>query len=196
MANREVTLDRHRLEATLTAVLDHALPALSPFDWRLVGTAAALLHGVDLLTGDVDILVKDRAAVDAFASALAVFPCLDPPTWLGQSPQYFTRFDVDGVKVEMSTVEFDYDQDYSETLGCGPWEHYILLPCGRYSVPTVTLELRLITELRRGRPDRYRPLLAFLHDHGCDRAFIVRGMEAAGTSANLQGEVLQSLDAT
>jgi len=190
-------LNRERLVTTLSTVLERAQEALAPFEWRLVGTGAALLHGGDLLTGDVDILVKDRAAVDAFAGALAAFPSLQSPTLLESSPQYFTRFDVDGVKVEMSTVEVAFDQDYSETLGRGPWEHYALLPCGPYLVPTVALELRLITEFRRQRPDRYQPLLAHLAAHGCDLPFVMRGLESAGlpaqTEATVQAEVLAAL---
>jgi len=58
------------------------------------------------------------------------------------------------MKVELSTVEVAFDQDHSETLGHGPWEHNALLAGGARLVPTVTLELRLLTELRRDRADR------------------------------------------
>jgi hypothetical protein len=32
-------------------------------------------------------------------------PCLDPPAWLPDARQYFTRFAVDGTAAEASTVE-------------------------------------------------------------------------------------------
>jgi hypothetical protein len=58
---------------TLTLVLDHVLPAGSPpagrlpscagIDYRLVGTGAAMLHGVDLPVGDLDLLFLERAGV-------------------------------------------------------------------------------------------------------------------------------------
>jgi len=193
MTHSTPSLDRERLVATLVAVLDRAQKALAPFEWRLVGTGAALLHGVDLPAGDVDILVRERAAVDAFAAAMAPFAWLQPPAWLEVSPQYYANYDVHGVEVGISTVEVDLDGDHSETLGRGPWQHFVLLPCGPYSVPTVALELRLITELYRRRPDRYRPILAFMGEHGCDLPFIVRAMEAAGLPASARAEVQSAL---
>jgi hypothetical protein len=57
-------------------VLDHAMPACAQIEYRLVGTGAALLHGVQLPAGDIDILVKEREDVDAFGSALSSFKCL------------------------------------------------------------------------------------------------------------------------
>jgi hypothetical protein len=79
MSHPAPALDRARLVQTLVAVLDHALPACAAIDYPLVGTGAALLRGVDLPAGDVDILVKERSAVDALGAALAVFPCPAPP---------------------------------------------------------------------------------------------------------------------
>ena len=69
-------LTRSRLQETLIVVLDDVRPAYPDIDYRLVGTGAALLHGVDLPAGDVDILIKERAGVDAFGAALASFECL------------------------------------------------------------------------------------------------------------------------
>jgi hypothetical protein len=60
-------------------------------------------------------------------------------------------------------------------------------------VPTVALELRLITELYRGREDRYRPLLSFMRANGCDLNFIVRGIETVGLAPALKDEVLRAL---
>lgn len=191
--SQRVPLDRSRLERTLVAVLDLALPACSCFDWRLVGTSAALLHGVPLPTADVDILVRERGAVDAFSAALSSFPCTAAPAWLEHSRQYYCAHDVNGASVEFSTVEVPSDLEYIETFGRGPWVHYALLPCGPYSVPTVALELRLITELRRQRPDRYRPILEFMAVHGCDLPLIGRAIAAAGVPQPLQEEVLRGL---
>ena len=153
-------LDRSRLQETLITVLDHTLPIHPDIQYRLVGTGAALLHGVDLPAGDVDLLVKERSDVDAFADALASFECLEPLAWLPDDDQYYANYMVNGVEVGISTVEVETDLDTIETFGSGPWErHYVFLPCGPYRVPTVKLELRLITELYRDRPERYNPII-------------------------------------
>lgn len=155
MAHQGTPLGRESLQSTLALVLDHAADALAPYQWRLVGTGAALLHGVDLPTGDIDFLVRERAAVDAFAAAMAPFHALHSPAWLESARQYYAAYLVNGAQVDISTVEAQFEGDHSECIGSGPWERYSLLPCGGYQVPTVSLELRLLTDLLRRRPERY-----------------------------------------
>lgn len=180
MKRRDTLLDRSRLEQTLIAVLDHTLPLYPDIAYRLVGTGAALLHGVQLPAGDVDLLVKERSDVDALSAALSPFKCLEPPAWLPEDRQYYANYLVNGVEVGISTVEVETDADFIETYGAGPWErHYVLLPCGPYFVPTVALELRLITELYRDRPDRYNPLIQHLRAHSYDLDLLRRGLPQA-----------------
>jgi hypothetical protein len=187
-------LDRSRLQATLITVLDHVMPVYPDIDYRLVGTGAALLHGVDLPAGDVDILVRERSAVDAFDAALAPYACLEPPAWLSHSHQYYANYAVNGVEVGISTVEIETGSDIIETYGPGPWErHYVLLPCGPYTVPTVALELRLITELYRDRPERYRPLIQYIRARGCDLDLVRRGLAAPRLPQAVQERVLGQL---
>jgi len=188
-----LTLDR--LQAVLCIVLDHAGPALARHPYRLVGTAAALLQGVALPARDIDILVRERPAVDAIGAALAAFRCLDPPAYLPAARQYYGNYEVDGVEVGISTVEWETDSDGIECLGRGPWEHYHLVPCGPYTVPAVALELRLVSELCRGRPDRYGPLLAHLRAHGGDAALVCRGLAARGFDSQRQQEIVRQLTA-
>jgi hypothetical protein len=187
-------LDRSRLQETLIIVLDHTLPLYPDIQYRLVGTGAALLHGADLPAGDIDILVKQRSDVDAFGVALSSFQCLEAPAWLPEARQFYANYVVNGVEVGISTVEVETDSDLIETFGPGPWErHYVLLPCGPYSVPTVRLELRLITELCRDRPDRYNPLLHHLGAHGCDLDLVRRGLALGRLSEVVQEDVLGQL---
>ena len=177
MARSGPILDRVLLVETLTLVLDHVLPACAGIDYRLVGTGAAMLHGVDLPVGDLDVTLKERSDVDAFGTALSSFGCLFAPTWLPDTRQYYGNYAVNSVEVGLSTVEIETDSDTIETYGPGLWEkHYSLLPCGSYQVPTVNLELRLITELYRDRPDRYTPLIVYLREHGCDLDLVRRGL--------------------
>ncbi len=193
MEHPEPTLSLERLRETLIAFLDATMPTCAHVVYRVVGTGAALLHGVPLPAADIDILVKERADVDALDATLSAYPCLVPPVWLPDSRQYYAGYDVQGVEVELSTVEIDSDADTIETFGRGPWEHYVLIPCGRYSVPTVALELRLITELYRNRPDRYRPLIEFMQTQGCDLDFVQQGISAAGLPEALRDDVLSQL---
>jgi hypothetical protein len=189
-------LDQARLREMLTMVLDHAMPACAQIPYRLVGTGAALLHGVQLPTGDIDILVKERKDVDAFGSTLSCFKCLFPPTWLPEARQYYANYEVNGIEVEISTVEVETDSDVLETIGRGPWEHFSLIPCGPYAVPTVALELRLITELARQRPDRYTPIIQFMQVNGCDIELIRRGMEITRLPQASREDVLNQLQGT
>jgi hypothetical protein len=189
-------LDQARLRETLTTLLDHATPACAQVEYRLVGTGAALLRGVQLPTGDVDILVRERRDVDALGAALAPFECLFAPAWLPEDRQYYANYDLDGVEVGISTVEVDTDSDAFETIGPGPWIHFSLLECGPYSVPTVALELRLATELYRARPDRYRPILRHLQTHACDTELLRRALISARVPQALQADVLSELRGT
>ncbi len=69
-----------------------------------------------------------------------------------------------------------------ECIGRGPWEHYVLVPCGPHRVPVVRLELRLATELPRDRPDRHEPLIDHLARRGFDPDLLERAMTARGLS--------------
>ncbi len=192
-AHPEPTLDHVKFLEALTAFLDHVMPACDRVEYRLVGTGAALLHGVSLPAADIDILVRERGGVDAFVAALPPFRCLEAPAWLACSRQYYANYEVKGVEVGISTVEVDSEADTRETFGRGPWERFSLLPCGRYTVPAVALELRLVTELIRNRQDRSCPLIEHMQRHGCDLVFLRRSLEAVGIPAALREEVLGRL---
>jgi len=195
MGGPEAVLERARLVAALTVALDHVVPTHPDLQYRLVGTGAALLHSVELPAADIDLLVRRRQDVDAFGSALSEFRCLDQPAWLETTRQYYANYEVEGVEVGISTVEVDTAVDTIETMGPGPWEHFVPLACGPLVVPTVCLELRLITELYRNRPERYRPLMEHLRAKGCDVGLLQRGMQNARLPETLQDQVLRKLAA-
>ncbi|MGP3961945.1 hypothetical protein ACTWPT_38760 [Nonomuraea sp. 3N208] len=100
--------------------------------------------------------------------------------------QYFARYEVRGVKVEISTVERQVDSDAMECVGRGPWEHCVWIVCGSHQVPAVRLELRLATELLRDRADRYEPLLDHMSAHGCDPDLLHRALRDQGVPADRQ----------
>jgi hypothetical protein len=189
-------LDETAIRQTLMAVLDRVLPVAPDVEYRFVGTASAVLRGIRMPAGDLDILLKERQGVDRFAGAVSEMPsttCLVPPTWEAEYRQYFARYLVDGVVVEFSTVESQTDSDAMECFGRGPWEHVELVPCGSHQVPSVSLELRLITELRRQRLERYQPIVAYLREHGCDVELLRRGMAARQVVDDLQEAILGQL---
>ena len=187
-----MSLTQAEVARTLGRVLEAWQPA---FPYRLVGTAAALLQGVELPARAIDILLRERAAVDQFAAALAHCPALQEPVWLAGDHQYFCNFEVEGVEVGASTVEIDTGHDTAETFGTGPWRHFVEVPLGAHRVPAVRLELRLATELLRRRRDRAEPLIAFLNAHGCDTSLASRALQNAGIAPRTRTRVLARLTA-
>ncbi len=182
-----------KLQTVLSLVLDRVDSDAVGLEYRLVGTAAAVIQGVRLPTGDVDILVAQRGDVERFAAALHGWPCLAPPAWLPEARQFFTRFGVDGVDVEISTVEWPARTDTFECVGRGPWRHHVRIQMGRHVVPAVSLELRLASELVRNRPDRYAPMIEHMQLHGADVHLVLRAMRDRGVAAALQDRVAQQL---
>lgn len=91
--------------------------------------------------------------------------------------QYFTHFEVNGVGVGSSTVEIPTDADTFECIGRGPWEHYVDVRIGKHVVPVVRLELRLVSELVRNRPDRYTPLIEYMRSQGADLQLVQKAMD-------------------
>jgi hypothetical protein len=65
--------------------------------------------------------------------------------------------------------------------------------CGPYAILAVALELRLVSELVRDRPDRSLPLIRHMRLHGCDIALVRRGMAARNLPQALQERVLGQL---
>jgi hypothetical protein len=172
--------DSRELDAVLRTGFDLIRAVAPGLRYRLVGTAAACLQGVDLPVGDVDILVDRRDDVDAVAEALAGLPCVTAPQWLASARQYFACYSVDGVGFGVSTVEVACDEDGWECQGPGPWRHHVTVDCGGHRIECVGLELRLTTEFLRDRPDRYQPLLAHLGVHGADLELLRQSMTVRG----------------
>ena len=195
----DIVLDEMRVRETLVTIFDCVLPAAPDVEYRFGGTASVLFRGIALPAGDIDFLLQQRRDVDLFSrgvSALSSTRCLMPPTWLPDDSQYFARYVVDNVVVEFTTVELqeELETDTFECVGRGPWEHFDLISCGPYRVPTVALELRLLSELRRNRPERYRPILETLRRQRCDVALVRRGFVARSIPEALQRETLKYIE--
>lgn len=95
--------------------------------------------------------------------------------------------------MEISTVERSADTDAFECVGRGPWEHCVRVEVGRHHVPAVGLELRLVTEIVRDRPDRFEPLIEHMQVHGADLPFVRRAMTDRAVDVARQEEILDRL---
>ncbi len=195
MAARTNGVHNDLVRRALAIVLARIQPVAtsSAVEYRVVGTAAAMLRGVPLPVGDLDILLKERRGVDLFAQVLSDFPCITPPTYLADARQYFANYDVDGVKAELSTVEWETHSDAVECIGCASWEHFSLVGIDSFAAPVVALELRVVSELVRGRSKQFTVVAGFLRRNGCDIELVRRGMCAGGVPEQRQLEVLALL---
>lgn len=182
-----------QLREILATVLDRVAGSGAAVDYRLVGTGAAVVQGVSLDAGDIDILAARRADVDAIAVALPPGACRAAPAWLPDARQYFARYAVDDMDVEISTVEWPTSLDTMECIGAGPWRHYVWVACGAHQVPAVRLELRLVTELIRGRPEQAAALVRHLRAHGGDLGLLRRSMTDRAVPPDQRRRVLEEL---
>jgi hypothetical protein len=107
--------------------------------------------------------------------------------------QYFARVVAVGVAIELSTVEIAADADTMECFGIGPWLHYDLVSCAGHDVPAVATELRLITEVTRGREDRYRPIIEYLGRNACNAELVRRGLANAGVTPDVVDRILAEI---
>ncbi len=135
---------------------------------RVVGTASSALRGIDLPVADVDILARDRDTVDELVAVSG-----SPPAALIETPfghQYLAEHELNGVPVLFSTVESNVTgrRRLAECVGETPWKYYSLVEVAGRPVPVVASELRLASDLMRGRDDRWRPIAADLLANGFD----------------------------
>jgi hypothetical protein len=81
---------------------------------------------------------------------------------------------VDGVKTELSTLEWETDSDAVECIGSGPWDHFSLVPIDSVAAPVVAFELRIVSELVRSRTEQFTAIATFLRRNGCDIQLVRR----------------------
>jgi hypothetical protein len=183
--------------ADVGRVLSTVLPLVSAREFRLVGGAASALHGVELSAGDVDLLFREQDGVDRSCAALSIdYTVVEPPSWIEDSCQYFASVLVGGARVELSTVELHTDLDTMECFGPGPWTHFDHVACGEIVVPVVAEELRLVTEVARGREARWSAIARFLGDRGGDVELVQRGLADHGIDRNRVARIVALLLAT
>jgi hypothetical protein len=62
-----------------------------------------------------------------------------------------------------------------------------------FAAPVVALELRIVSELVRGRTEQFTVIAAYLRRNGCDIELVRRGMCVGGVPEQRQFEVLALL---
>lgn len=139
---------------------------------RVVGTASSSLRGIVLPVADIDILARDRATIDELVAASASSPATLIETPFGR--QYLAEHRVDDVPMQFSTVERDPSgrSRLAECVGETPWRHFSFVDVDGHPVPVVASELRLASDLMRGREDRWRPIAAHLVATGIDQELL------------------------
>ncbi len=135
---------------------------------RVVGTASSALRGIELAVADVDILARDRETVDELVAVSG-----SPPATLIETPfgyQYLADHQLSGVPMQLSTVESNLTgrRRLAECGGETPWRYYSLVDVAGRPVAVVASELRLASDLLRGRDNRWRPIAAHLVAIGFD----------------------------
>lgn len=161
-----IVITADQVVAALSPVLDDLVRLSERV--RVVGTASSALRGVALPVGDVDILARDRHTVDELVLALG-----SPSATVIQTPfghQYLADHAVGGVPVQVSTVESTVSgrRRLAECVGETPWRYYSLVDVAGRPIPVVASELRLASDIMRGRDDRWRPIAAHLVTTGVD----------------------------
>lgn len=138
----------------------------------LVGTASCAVIGIDLPVGDVDFLARDRQVVDELGAAAesAGFKTLFAPGWLPWRPgsgQYFARYALGKVWVELSTAEVD-----GKPRETAAWVQARYVEIDGVPIALEAPETRLATELARNRPARWVPIARHLARHGYDESLL------------------------
>ena len=189
-SHREMALDRGVVVRTIEFVLARVPPA----EMRLVGTSSSLVRGIPIQADDIDILFRTRSDIDAWCAQLqSTTAAVTYPEWLADGRQYFARLILDGVIIELSTVEAPSRDDTMECVGIGPWAHFDSVTCGGVIVQATASELRLLSELERNRRDRAVPILGVLKKKGCDIDLVRRGLNRMAADTVVFHEVLSEL---
>lgn len=98
------------------------------------------------------------------------------PVWDADWEQYYSSYSIGGLAVGFGTVETPVSAviPIGECMGDSPWDHFDRVNIEGHSIAVVASELRLLSELVRGRPDRWRPIAAHLARHGYDEDLMAR----------------------
>jgi hypothetical protein len=192
-------------ESVLEEVVAVASPSLECAEtrWAVLGSVATALQGCSVTPRDIDILAVEPAGVFRFVELMAAYTparCENLKShddWhssqaepVSEGPDdygfywYFTRWVIDGVKVEVAHIVGPEGQKTSEE-GAGIWEagpeiwpHIHKVPFREYQVPVVPLEIQLETSLQRGLDQRVAEIQSVLRREGYDEALVKRALSA------------------
>ena len=96
--------------------------------------------GIEIATNDIDILFKTRKGIEDSHEILQKIGCLKKLEFLGiegEGGQYLAIYEIEGITMDLSTIEYEAQTDGKEYYGEGPWKHYEFIKVGKYDIPVV-----------------------------------------------------------
>jgi hypothetical protein len=151
--------------------------------------------------GDVDIYTKNKEGIAQFAELLKEYSLIEKcelphgENWLSslEEPAYTQTFSsgfswtkgswiINGFKVEVvhisnsAGIPDSMDGDGIWEGGRFIWNHCKNVTIGRYTIPTVPLEIQLESNLRRQRSDRTQAIITALQKYGYDQELIEKAL--------------------
>jgi hypothetical protein len=173
----------------------------SKLEWILVGSVGSVLQGCEMTPGDVDIYTENKEGIAQFAVLLKEYSLIDKcelphgENWLSslEEPAYTQTFSsgfswtkgswiINGFKVEVvhisnsAGIPDSMDGDGIWEGGRFIWNHCKNVTIGRYTIPTVPLEIQLESNLRRQRSDRTQAIITALQKYGYDQELIEKAL--------------------
>jgi len=91
-------------------------------------------------------------------------------------------------------VEYKAETDGMECYGEEPWKHYITKGMGKYDVPVVKQELRLISEVSRKREERVESLIDHIKEIEGDLELLKRGFSERKISEEIQKGIFDKIN--
>lgn len=173
----------------------------SGINWVIMGSIATVLHGIDIIPNDVDILTRSPKGVYKFAELMedyTVPKCDEKPVhynekWrsskelpvIADEPNpreavwYFGRWFINNFKIECAHITPPEDYRSSRNPHHGIWEggpeiwpHLRMIKFKSYLVPVLPLEIQLETNFRRDYTERINKIISYFKKNSYDRELL------------------------
>ncbi len=142
----------------------------STIEWRIWGSVALALQGLEISPRDVDLLLPSGDATSLMAETLEEF-VESPPHWRTSGPftSYRGHCRIEGVEIDLiGELMIETPQGRVE-LGADSllWRWESPLPFQGWKVPSIPLEIQLVTYyLMPEREERVNQITSLLKDRG------------------------------
>lgn len=138
----------------------------SSIAWRLGGSMALALQGLEILPRDIDLFLPTGDAARLMAETLGEF-VESPPHWRVSEPfaSYYGHCRIEGVEIDLIGELAIETPQGNVNLGADSllWQRESFLPFQGWKVPSIPLEIQLVTYYlmpkREGRVNQITSLL-------------------------------------